>query len=226
MATNRPVVLPPCSPSDMISYALQHPGTTIMICSTRSAFLNSLASSVCENPESHLLHATLHQIASSRSTTLAFLQTISHLRAYLAVFQPKTTLDTPASMRSDTRKPLLLVYGLLNLHRDTSEWSAQGLGITMASLVEAGSRHSCRIVMCEEDVEEDLDIIDAITIEEETGDLQREERDEMRKSNCWHEAMPILNGSTRRLVDEEAGWAGRTVEVGRVLQRWCLFQEG
>jgi len=221
----------------MINYALQHPSpsTTILICNTRSTFLNSLASSVGESPENHLLRATLHQIAISTSITLAFLPSISHLRAYLAVFQPtpKATPAIYAFTKSNSRTPLLLVFGLLNLHRDTSEWSAQGLGITIASLVESGSRHGSRIVMCEEDVKEDIVIIidDEVTTtgDEEMVDLPTEEQRETRKINPWKEEMPILNGSTRRLVagaDEAAGWAGRTVEVGRVLGRWCLFHEG
>lgn len=234
MAANRPVILLACSPSDLINYALQHPSadTTILICSTRSVFLESLASAVGDAPENELLHATLQQIASSRSIQLAFLPTLSHLRAYLAVFRPKSHdgPDAQTFTRSGTRTPLLLVYGLVNLHRDTSEWSAQGLGITIAALVENGLRNSIRIVMREEHVEGDGAVMAMGTPgDEEMDGVQRNERQETSKGDCWKEEMPMLNGSTRRLLtgaDEGTEWAGRTVEVGRVLQRWCLFKQG
>lgn len=236
MALGHPVVLPSRSPSDMISYALQRrsPTTTLLICTTRSAFLDSLTSSVRETPESHLLHATLQQVVTSRSINIAFLSTLSHLRAYLAVFDPRSQIvSMPQNFtKPDARAPLLLVYGLLSLHRDTSEWSAQGLGVTMASLVESGSRHGYNIVMCEEDTRAKSEMADMdVDGNEEDLDLQTEEPEKRVESSCWNEKMPILNGSTRRMMagNDEAsgssGWAGRTVEVGRVLQRWCFFKD-
>lgn len=233
MAKDHPVVLPSRSPSEMISYALKYrfPATTLLICSTRSAFLDSLTSSIRGNPESHLIHATLHQIMVSRSINIAFLSTLSHLRAYLAVFDPRLRIESPlqTSAKTDTRTSLLLVYGLLGLHRDTSEWSAQGLGSTIASLVEGGSRNGYHIVMCEADIQADFDMVDMnVDGNEENDELQREAQDQ---NSCWREEIPILNGSTRRMIsgNDEAsgpsGWAGRTVEVGRVLQRWCVFKD-
>lgn len=234
MAAVRPVLLPAQSPSDFLSYALKHSSparaTTLLICSSRQVFLDSLKAAVRDAPDHHLLHATLQQIASSKSISVAYLPTISHLRAYLAVL-PEPELGIFA--KEGTRKPLLLVYGILGLHRHTSEWSAQGLGITMASLVESGSRCGYAIFICEEDmVSQDLDTMEAVAVNDEgalddNDELQRRLR--QRKTNHWREEMPMLNGSIRRMVaggDEMIGWAGRTVEVGRVLQRWCVFSKG
>lgn len=159
---------------------------------------------------------------------MAYLPTISHLRAYLAVLLEP---ESRSLAKEGTRTPLLLVFGILSLHRDTSEWSAQGLGSTMASLVEGGSRCGYGIVMCEEDViSEDFEAMEALAVADGEGamDDELQRRVEETRTSHWREEMPILNGSARRLVaggDETTGWAGRTVEVGRVLQRWCIFRE-
>ncbi|KAI9051651.1 hypothetical protein LZ554_004693 [Drepanopeziza brunnea f. sp. 'monogermtubi'] len=157
-----------------------------------------------------LLVATLHQIATSRSINLVFVATVSHLRAYLSVFPPPALeaeaepLRRPRFERQGNGAPFLVVYGLVSLHRDTSEWSAQGLGNSVAGLVEAGKRAGRRIVV----------------VEERQGD-----EDEVGNGE---ERMPMLNGSLRRagLESEDGGWSGRTVEVGRVLGRWFRFKKG
>ena len=40
--------------------------------------------------------------------------------------------------------------------------------------------------------------------------------------DAWMEQVPVLSGSVRFGGDERV-WAGRTVEVGRVVGRWCRF---
>lgn len=115
--------------------------------------------------------------------------------------------------RPGTKKPLLVVYGFLGLHRDTSEWSAQGIGNSLAGVVEAGWRAGRKVVLVEERISSLY-----------YGDDDRVEgKEEARK--MWEERVPILNGSVRRegLENGGGGWSGRTVEVGRVLARWFKF---
>lgn len=102
--------------------------------------------------------------------------------------------------------PLLVVYGLVELHRDTSEWSAQGLGNSVAGLVEAGWRGRWEVVVIEE----------------------RKDEEEEERSKVWEQRVPILSGSVRRagMENEDGGWSGRTVEVGRILGRWFRFGRG
>jgi hypothetical protein len=242
-----PLALPPALPSELLTYILTHQTypTTVVICQPRSTFLFSLLTSVPQTlqaqplppPEdgfSHpqaehtsepkplhsLLIPTLHQVATSRHINLVFIPTLSHFRAYLAVFSsskavgkgpPEQKFDRPGK-----KMPLLVVYGLLELHRDTSEWSAQGLGNSTAGLVEAGWRTGRKIVVLEER-----------GINDGLGDIGEEERRNNR-SNFWEEGVPMLNGSVRRagLESEEGGWSGRTVEVGRILARWFKFGKG
>lgn len=173
-----------------------------------------------EKAEKHpLLTATLHQIATSRSINLVFTPTLSHFRAYIAVFPPPPSAadkKKPPEVQFDkpSRKPpLLVVYGLVQLHRDTSEWSAQGVGSSVANCVEAGKRAGRRIEF----------------VEERAWDVRVGMGDgEGKRKTGWEERLPMLNGSVRRvgLESEDGGWSGRTVEIGRVLGRWCRFQEG
>ncbi|CAL3971381.1 unnamed protein product [Diplocarpon coronariae] len=162
-----------------------------------------------------LLTATLQQVATSRFVELAFVPTLSHLRAYLAVFPPPQVSRKGSGPphthfeKEGDRKPLVVVYGLVGLHRDTSEWSAQGLGDTVAGLVEAGKRSGRCVVV----------------VEEKTRDFGN---DGQGGRVAWGERLPILNGSVRRpgLESEDGAWSGRTVEVGRVLGRWFAFKRG
>lgn len=161
----------------------------------------------------HLLIPTLHQTATSRNIKLVYIPSVSHLRAYLSVFSQdlQEQYKTQAFSKTGTKTPLLVIYGLLECHRHTSEWSAQGVGITLSALVDAGNRTGRKVVL----------------IEELDGAV---ERDGMaRKDNIqrgWEEKLPILNGSVRRagVESEEGSWSGRTVEMGRVLSRWFRFE--
>jgi len=124
---------------------------------------------------------------------------------------PEKNLDRPGK-----KTPLLVIYGLLELHRDTSEWSAQGLGNSVAGLVEAGWRAGRKVVLFEER-----------GMDHGSGDVGAEGARKSR-GKVWEERVPMLNGSVRRagLESEDGGWSGRTVEVGRILARWFKFGRG
>jgi len=120
--------------------------------------------------------------------------------------------------------PLLVVYGLVESHRDTSEWSAQGLGASMATLVEAGWRGEmgARVLLCEERVD---GVVGRDGGGEDVGGGHGDEGEG--EKQWWEERIPMLSGSVRRDgMEGETGWSGRTVEIGRVLGRWCRFGKG
>lgn len=172
----------------------------------------------------HLLIPTLHQIATSRDINTVFMPSVSHLRAYLAVFSSKQDKDeqklrAKEFSKSGTKIPLLVVYGLVGSHKHTSEWSAQGLGLSLSTLVDASDREERGVVLVEEleygwDAGTELDV-----------DARLEERKQLARKT-WEERVPILNGSTRKfgIESEDGGWSGRTVEVGRVVNRWFRFK--
>jgi hypothetical protein len=148
---------------------------------------------------------------------MAFINTVSHLRAYLAAF-PGSAGEKGVSIAETKLKnvvtegisPMIVVYGLVGLHRDTSEWSAQGLGNSTAALVEVAWRMGQRVVVIEEKLDDGRDELGGV-----------DER-------VWEERVPILNGNVRPagLEDEDALWSWRTVEVRRVLGRWFKFRKG
>lgn len=130
-----------------------------------------------------------------------------------------------------------MAYGLIELHRDTSEWSAQGLGHSIAVLVEAGARCRWGLVVVEEKRGDDGEgedesehMRDDTNLGDEEGQDEEEEEKQKWKRKCkvWEQRVPMLNGSVRRvgLESEEGGWSGRTVEVGRILGRWFKFGRG
>ncbi|KAL8787274.1 MAG: hypothetical protein Q9195_007833 [Heterodermia aff. obscurata] len=195
--------------------------STIVVCSSRETFLESINLSIrgssddnipnsteedVSRPQHALLLPTIHLLAKSRAIDLAFTPTLQHLRAYLA------TQDAPsveirgieAQGMSSLHFPVLAIFGLLGLHRSTGEFSAQGLSRTLSIAVEASIALGRKLVIA--DIPPDIEEKDAIATDEVENEVQ---------PDPWMEQIPILNGSIRS-GDEERVWAGRTVEVARV----------
>jgi hypothetical protein len=169
--------------------------------------------------EHHLLIPTLHQLASSRCVNLVFIPSVSHLRAFLTVGcnnEREAGGERPQQFtKSGTKPPLLVVYGLIENHHHTSEWSAQGLSVSLSALIDRANIDGKAVVLIEE-----LDW----AFKRDSGGMKR--REHTRK--MWEERVPMLNGSVRRqgIDSGDSGWNGRTVEVGRVLGRWFRFRRG
>ncbi|KAI0890259.1 uncharacterized protein GGS22DRAFT_150428 [Annulohypoxylon maeteangense] len=156
-----------------------------------------------------LLSSPLYQVATSRHIRVIYIPTVTHLRAYLSVFSPDDSKIPvpPANFNSTGRHPPhIILYGFLEMHRDTSEWSAQGLGNSASTLVELGHRLDWETVIIE----------------------PRKHNSVQPFQDMLKEVVPFLSGGGRRLGpdSEEGGWTGRTVEVGRVMKRWFHFQRG
>ncbi|KAK5988080.1 hypothetical protein PT974_12219 [Cladobotryum mycophilum] len=202
MPSSRPIVLSPSTPSELLSYIVTYQcyPTTILIGWPKQVFIDALIQDQ-DQPSHPLLHASLLQIAVSRHIRLAFIPTVTHLRAYLTTFSPSDSKiqPPPNHKHRNTHLPNLLVYGFLELHRDGSEWSAQGLGTTAAALIEAAARTSFRPA-----------------IVEPRGALGYEVLDEFLNEN-----VPLLSGSS---MGGDGMWKGRIVPIRRVLNRWFEFE--
>jgi len=155
-----------------------------------------------------LLAAPLYQVAVSRHIRVVFVPTVSHLRALLSVFSvadSKVGAPPPSADRisASPKTPLLLIYGFLELHRSTSEWSVQGISNTAAVLVETAKRVAFQAAVIEPPSELDMD-------------------------GLWTEKVPVLSGSASRIRPgfEGSGWTGRTVTVRRILGRWFRIPTG
>ncbi|KAI0872948.1 hypothetical protein GGS24DRAFT_414324 [Hypoxylon argillaceum] len=154
-----------------------------------------------------LLSSPLSQVATSRHIRVIYVPTVTHLRAHLSVFSPDESRVPipPARTLIGDNAPHIILYGFLKLHRDTSEWSAQGLSNTASTLVELVYRLAWNAIL----IEPRNDSCDAAL------------------EDLLQETVPILNGGARSLGpgSEEGAWTGRTVEVGRILGRWSRFQK-
>lgn len=175
------------------------------------------------NAHDQLLLQTLSYLAISRHIRTVYIPTVTHLRSWASVFSPEdgNVTGPPSNFTPPGRKcPTLIVSGVIELHRDTSEWSAQGLGNTMAALVETADRLGWSLVMAEQQSRSAAEL---------NGVGEREASQELTDfGSLLEEKMPILSGSARRagLNPDEGGWSGRTVQVGRAMSRWFKFRYG
>ncbi|KAF4496975.1 hypothetical protein FAGAP_6860 [Fusarium agapanthi] len=219
MESFQPIVVSPQTPSELLSYIISYHRypSTIIVGSSKEEFQSSLIEEIThhltlqeeqqpedpgnsETQSSHyLLKAPLYQIAISRHIRFIFAPTVTHLRAFLSVFIPKDSpIPAPPNYTPTSRPPLLLVYGLLALHRDASEWSAQGISNSAALLVDAASRNEFRAAIIEPKGIGGHDTLD----------------------HLGGEMIPLLNGTSRR---DDGSWSGRTVSAKQVLSRWFEF---
>lgn len=237
-----PLILSPALPSELLSHIIrrhEHP-TTLIVCSSQAEFLQSLlgdaqkSSSVSAGDGqdaalSSLLSSPLHQVAIARHIRMIFVPTVSHLRACLSVFDTKDSKTPPPPLTANQgrprTRPLLLLYGFLDMHRDTSEWSAQGISSTAASLVEAARRVGLRAVVADAP----RALMQSEDDEELPGDSADDEHmgGETRQA-ILSEEVPVLSASARRAGAhlDNADWTGRTVTVERVLGRWFRYRQG
>lgn len=221
-----PIALPPMLCTELVNYVLfrHRSPTTLIICSTRESFLEDLQACIkSTRPQTqsedldedlsasshHLLIPTIHQIALSRTINLAFTPTLPHLRAYLAAYDVPPVCNSTLSP-ADSRVPILAIWGMATLHRSTFEHSAQGLSRTLAIAVEAATQAGQNLVLAESSRSGSRD-------DNATDDILNFAAD-----NPWKEQVPLLSGSVR-FAGEDRAWAGRTIEVGRVMARWCKF---
>ncbi|KAL6719283.1 hypothetical protein ACLMJK_003522 [Lecanora helva] len=219
------IALPPLQSPDFIKYILgrhQAP-TTLLICSTKEDFLKDFLSSshnsqsVSESerdedgqtPDS-LLIPTIDLIARSSTVKLAFVPTLPHLRAYLASYRPSSKSPNQVVGTSGHRVPLLGVWGLACLHRSTAEHSAQGFSRSLSLAIEAASYGDQKLVLGEPPMVHDA------------GELDDADASNVTSEDPWKEKLPLLNGSIRFGGDDRI-LAGKTVEVEKVVAKWCRF---
>ncbi len=225
LAMNKPVVVTvPVRPTKLLDRVLAlctYP-TTVVICASSDDFVRQAVDDQDNKddqdknededearadrrdspaPQPQYRAISLLQVAVARHIRVVFLPTVAHLRGFLAALDIQTSRvaappQVPPHGAGDTA---LVVYGFLRLHRDTSEWSAQGLAASAAVLAEAGWRTRLQVVLMEGD----------------SGD----------GSDGGHEGtVPVLSAVPRKQM-QRAGYALRTARVRTVLVRWFVFRE-
>lgn len=237
----QPIVLEGIKVDELVTLLLEkHTApSTLIVCGTSDSFIQSLnrateATDTTQDQPHPLLVNTLRVLGQSRTLHVAFCPSVDAVRAYLSTYEPTGTIST-LNIPHQTGQPLLAVLDILDVHRETSSWSAQGLSRTFAVAVEAAHRAGQRLVVTEcaggsripaapdSDEEqaalEDVDLVrgEAVAAEDQ-GDAARERR------SVWDEQVSILNVATKSFGASERGWVGRTVTVRRVAERWCAFR--
>ncbi|KAK8143691.1 hypothetical protein G3M48_006871 [Beauveria asiatica] len=229
-----PLILPPSTPRAFLTRVLDtlcHP-TTILICASRSDFLHAAVSelhdtpapsssspSSTSSPPPDVLSATLARVATSRHIRVAFAPSVVHLRAYLSVFPATKPVAAPPLVQQQKKSPaLLLVYGFLDVHRDGSEWSAQGIGCTAACVVEAARRGGLLAALMEPKGwgEDDGGGSGG-------GGRGGEQQDGETRWAAYEEQIPLL--STTASVREDGTWGVPCTSARTILQRWFTFDD-
>jgi hypothetical protein len=185
MRRQQSIALPPCTPTQLLSYTLEissYP-TTFIICDTQASFLEillreirslPLEGSQDSQPSYHgLLPATLQTLSLAPHIQLLYAPTLSHLRALLSVSNTSSAPPPPEEYRDHEKErkhvPKLIVWNLVHLHDQTSDWSVQGLGSTLAALIELGAREGKQVIVIED--------IDSLSQNSEVGEGEFDEEE-------------------------------------------------
>ncbi len=242
MALPQPLVLEGTSLPALVQYLLEHHElySTMVFCGAKEELVEQLSPKTAESaPEPATSNErtdseqreasairqdvwsvpTLRLLSASRNVKLAFCSDITHLRAYLATYSARTIkqqavggIDSAAGTR------ILAIANLINLHRPTSAFSAQGLNRTLSGAVEAAhdTRSKLVFVECTEPI---------TSVAEEWTPAQGDEpgNDPPPLISVWDEEVSILNVTTKSFGAGERGWVGRTVKLRTIAARWCSF---
>ncbi|KAK3714995.1 hypothetical protein LTR37_007485 [Vermiconidia calcicola] len=232
MANLTPVVLENLNISEFIQHVVVAHSlpSTIIVCSSRDTFLKHMHATLTrtatldrQNEEGRKHEPwnvpTLRLLASSRTVRMVFCPEVTHLRAYLGTYAHRLSEESKHEVTGSSSQRLLAVLNLIQLHRLTSAFSAQGLYRTFATAVEAAYRTNSRLVVGECSIESSgTSTMDPLVSEVESTPSAAP------PTSPWDEHVSILNVTTKSFGVGERGWVGRTVKIRSIAERWCTFQ--
>lgn len=252
MAPIQPVILDVRSTTNFFEYVLHKhiAPSTIVYCGTRAQLLSHLqedvddqhhdyldtlqterpiahetASFEIRNPRSLRFAPTLRLLSSSRSIKVVFCPDVAHLRAYLAIYSVRILDRAKPSHPSTTRGvPTLAILNFINLHRETSAFSAQGFNRTFSIAVEAAYHSHSKLIIAECTRRRALDDHDLVPSDPPNSPTDSESIPAIPNTDTWDEAVSILNVATKTFGAGARGWVGRTVPIRTIAQRWFAFE--
>ena len=240
-----PTVLTPLTLPALLIYIVNTQSgttsTTLILCSSREAFLQTLSCSLqtqhgreTDNLQ-QLTTPTLHNLFTTRHIHLAFCASVQALQGYLAAYGRPGAQHGIKHGKGERR---LVLVNPLSLHAPTPSFSAQGLSRTFAAAVETALRVGAKLQMVEclgagerrvetarsdgdDEEEEEEEQGDALLESGGTGSQAEDEEDDP-----WEQHVSILNVSARRFTTKsgDRAWAGRTIKVKRTADRWFRFE--
>ena len=137
------------------------------------------------------------------------------MRAYLKTYSQRVSQQYPVITDSTAGTRILAIVDLVQLHRTTSAFSAQGLNRTLAGAVEAASLSCSKLIIAE-----CYTPLEAVL----TPEMDETSAERRQPSSAWDEEVSILNVTTKSFGMGERGWVGRTVNLRTVAARWCIFE--
>lgn len=249
MAYVRPTVLEGVSQPAFVQYLLdKHEGpASLLVCGTKQAFAEDLRAAATArearddagSSQPHLdeqratstIEAsrqaqqlwnipTLRSLATSRTVEVAFCPDITHLRAYLATYITRISGSGDIIAAEDSSgQRILAILNLVQLHRPTSAFSAQGLNRTFSAAIEAAYHTQSQLIIAECPADAPMPVIDHVV---DLSDEQPPQR--LAAQSLWDEEVSILNVTTKSFGAGERGWVGRTVKLRTIAERWCTFE--
>lgn len=217
--------------TEFLDYVLKSDASavTVMVCSTKQAFLQKLGASIQMQtssqqpgephsegleglelfpPAAHtLVSGAIGTIAMSQRITMAFCPSAEHFRAKLSLFHmPPEQLNRGQESDVYQSRPMLAILDPLAIHAGCSELSAQGLSRSLALAVEVTARENMDAVLCE-----------CPAADNEGSESGR---------SPWNVDIPLLNPSTDATRGERPEGAYRPVKPKQIAKRWFEFDGG
>lgn len=240
MASKRDMALPPTviyplTLPALLRYVLSTQSaavpTRLVVCSSKEAFLLSLAAALQlqegrDQPRSWPLQfaaPTLHNLLTARHVQVAFCASVQILLAYFTSLKPPASSENTSSNVTQGPSERFILVNPLSLHAATSAFSAQGLSRTFAAAVETSLRVHAQLVVAE--------CQGACTQPHSPREHEHENEDgyignrqpQVQPEDPWEQEVSILNISVKKLGDRP--WAGRTIKVKRIAGRWFRFHK-
>ncbi|PSN61867.1 hypothetical protein BS50DRAFT_147356 [Corynespora cassiicola Philippines] len=229
-----PTVLYPLTLPSLLNHVLNTQSstlfTTLVVCSSREAFLLDLARPLQEQQQQggasegedlrHLITPTLHNLFTAKHVQVAFCPSVQALLAHLTAYDRAAIRPATTSERGHRQR--LFLVNPLALHAPTPSFSAQGLSRTFALAAETALRVDAELVLVECQGLGREDAAGAGGDSEDGGNYA-----EAAAEGQWEQEVSILNVSARRFGagGGERAWAGRTIKVRRIAGRWFRFRE-
>ena len=205
--------------------------TRLVICSSKEAFLLSLAGALQlqdtqDQPQSRPLQfaaPTLYNLLTARHVQVTFCASVQILLAYFTSLKPTAPSNKLEGNGKLGPSERIILVNPLHLHASTSAFSAQGLSRTFAAAVESGLRVHAQLIVAESQGGSTQPHSPREHEHENEDDHIGNRQPQVQPEDPWEQEVSILNVSTRKFGDRP--WAGRTVKVKRIARRWFRFHK-
>ncbi|KAK7179868.1 uncharacterized protein CC84DRAFT_1160845 [Paraphaeosphaeria sporulosa] len=211
--------------------------TTLIICSSRDAFLQSLVSAVRQqesqdqtrNSLLRLATPTLHNLFIARHVKVVFCASVQTLLAYLTSLKRSAAPSVERAARSEreANPARIVLVNPLSLQAATPSFSAQGLSRTFAAAVETSLRVDAVLVVaeCQGAWTQPNPLLENGNDENDKDESSEAGERESTVLDPWEQDVSILNVSAKKFGSgaNDRAWAGRTVKIKRIAARWFRF---